>query len=85
MEPKWTAARPMPIFRRTFEINGKVQHAELRIAGLGQFELSLDGRPVGPRGLHQDWTNFSKTVTYQTYRRNVRSQSRDARDRRHAR
>jgi alpha-L-rhamnosidase len=60
-------SRPMPIFRRQFTVARKPVKAALRIAGLGQYELSLDGALLSPVGLHQAWTNYSKTVTCDTY------------------
>ena len=60
-------SRPLPIFRRTFRTTGKVAKAELRIAGLGQFEARLDGQVVGQSGLHEAWTDYSKTVRYESY------------------
>ncbi len=64
-------SRPMPVFRREFAVHGTVTRAELRIAGLGQFEARIgtqDGvRLVGPRGLHEAWTDYKKTVMYQSY------------------
>ena len=60
-------SRPMPIFRREFTVRSKPLKATLRIAGLGQYELFLDGSRVSPDGLHQAWTNYLKTVTYDSY------------------
>lgn len=64
-------SRPMPIFRKQFQVHGKVSHATLRIAGLGQFEATLgsskDVHAVGSPGLHQAWTDYKKTVTFETY------------------
>jgi alpha-L-rhamnosidase len=64
-------SRPMPVFRREFEVRGTVTRATLRIAGLGQFEVrigSKDGmRLATPRGLHEAWTDYRKTVMYETY------------------
>ncbi len=57
----------MPVFRREFQVKEKVTRAELRIAGLGQFEARLDGRLVGRPGLHGAWTDYGKTVEYETY------------------
>ena len=45
--------------------------ATLRIAGLGQYEARIgssdEGRPVAPHGLHQAWTDYRKTITYDSY------------------
>jgi len=60
-------SRPMPIFRREFTLREKVVKATLRIAGLGQYEVAIDGKSVAPSGLHQAWTDYRKTVTYESY------------------
>jgi len=60
-------SRPMPVFRREFLVRAKPVKATLRIAGLGQYEVSLDGRPLSSEGLHQAWTDYRKTVTYDSY------------------
>jgi alpha-L-rhamnosidase len=63
--------KPLPIFRRAFEVKGQVTKAELRIAGLGQFEARLGGKNgvqlVGAPGLHEAWTDYRKTVMYESY------------------
>ncbi len=64
-------SRPMPVFRREFAVHGRVARATLRIAGLGQYEARIgskaESRPVAPQGLHQAWTDYRKTVTYDSY------------------
>jgi alpha-L-rhamnosidase len=80
IEAPWSSARdgaevdgshPLPVFRREFEVRGEVSKAELRIAGLGQWQGWLGdaarAEPVGPAGLHQAWTDYRKTVTYESY------------------
>ncbi len=57
-------SRPMPAFRRQFTARPGLVSATLRIAGLGQYEASINGAAVAPNGLHQAWTNYRKTVTY---------------------
>jgi hypothetical protein len=57
----------MPVFRREFAVRQKPVKAVLRIAGLGQYEVSVDGGRVTPVGLHQAWTDYRKTVTYDSY------------------
>ena len=62
---------PMPMFRREFVVRGRVTKATLRIAGLGQYEARIGSKDrielVAPQGLHQAWTDYRKTVTYETY------------------
>src|ERR1039457_5823222 len=64
-------SKPMPVFRREFGVRQKPVKATLRIAGLGQYEARLGSgngmRLVAPRGLHQAWTDYRKTVTYESY------------------
>lgn len=58
--------RPMPVFRREFVLRDKPVKAELRIAGLGQYVATVNGVEVEPKGLHQAWTGYRKTVTFDT-------------------
>ena len=64
-------SKPMPVFRREFEVRGRVAKATLRIAGLGQYEARIGSKGgmnlVAPQGLHQAWTDYRKTVTFETY------------------
>jgi alpha-L-rhamnosidase len=64
-------SRPMPVFRREFTVRAKPVKATLRIAGLGQYEARIGSsggmRLVAPRGLHQAWTDYKETVTYESY------------------
>ncbi len=72
---KWIAAQPdletpqlqMPIFRRAVRLDEPVAHAVMEISGLGQYELSINGRKIGNAALTPAWTNFRKTVYYNTY------------------
>lgn len=60
-------SRPMPIFRREFRVQQKPVSAVLRIAGLGQWEVTVDGKSLLPgAGLHQSWTDYRKRVGYTT-------------------
>jgi len=60
-------SRPMPVFRREFDVRRKPVEAVLRIAGLGQYVATVDGVAVAPKGLHQAWTDYRRTVTYDTF------------------
>ena len=60
-------SKPMPVFRREFQLRQKPVEATLRIAGLGQYEARLNGKSIAPDGLHQAWTDYRKTVTFDRY------------------
>ncbi len=58
---------PLPVFRRDFKVRKPVASALLFVAGLGQYELHLNGRDVTDTVLHSGWTNYRKTVLYDTF------------------
>ncbi len=60
--------RPIvPLFRKEFEVGKKIKEATLFITGLGQYEASINGQKVGNSFLSPGWTNYDKTVLYNTY------------------
>ena len=61
---------PLPVFRREFTLKGPVVSALLFVSGLGQYEVRLNGADVTDTVLNPGWTNYRKTVSYDTY--NVR-------------
>ena len=69
---KWIAAQPdgaapglaMPIFRYDFRLERRISRAIAYISGLGQYELSVNGRRIGDAVLAPGWTNYRKTVFY---------------------
>jgi alpha-L-rhamnosidase len=62
------AAKPLPIFRRSFEIKAAaIRSAVVYVSGLGQYELRLNGKNVTNTVLNPGWTNYRKTVLYNTY------------------
>lgn len=72
---RWIAAQPdgadpglrMPLFRRTVRLDAPPAAAIAYVSGVGQYELSINGRKVGNRELSPGWTNFRKTVLYNAY------------------
>ena len=58
---------PLPIFRHEFSVAKPVLRATLFIAGLGQSETLLNGKPVTQALLTPGWSNYRKTVLYDTY------------------
>ena len=60
--------RPVvPLFRKEFEVAKKVREATLYISGLGHYEASLNGQKVGNSFLAPGWTNYDRTVLYNSY------------------
>ena len=72
---RWIAAQPdgatpsldMPIFRTTLRLAERPARAIAYISGLGQYELSVNGRKAGNRQLAPGWTNYRRTVLYNAY------------------
>ena len=60
-------AGPMPLFRKTFAISHRIKRAMLYATGLGQDELRLNGRKVSEDVLTPGWTDYRKTVDYDSY------------------
>lgn len=58
---------PMPLFRKSFLLAKPPKRAILHASGLGQDELRINGRKVGVDELTPGWTEYSKTVDYNSY------------------
>ena len=58
---------PLPLFRRGFQITKPVAQAFVCVSGLGQYELRLNGARVGGGVLQPGWTNYRKTILYNTF------------------
>ncbi|MBL9137949.1 MAG: glycoside hydrolase family 78 protein [Verrucomicrobiales bacterium] len=56
--------RPAPLLRRTFNVRAPVQRARIYISGLGYYDLSINGRPVGDRILDPGYTRYDRRVLY---------------------
>jgi hypothetical protein len=64
----WTeSAQPLPIFRKEFRVTGAVKSAIVLVSGLGEYELHLNGGNVTETVLNPGWTNYRKTVLYNTF------------------
>ncbi len=59
--------RPMPLFRREFRLDRPLARAIVSVCGLGQYALSVNGRRPTDSVLHPGWTDYRKTVLYDTY------------------
>ena len=65
--PDTTGTGPLPIFRREFGIPERVRKATLRISGLGQYEVHLNGRQVTDAVMNPAWSDYRKRIYYNTY------------------
>ena len=66
-ELRATLPPPLPVFRRDFSLRGPVSSALLFVSGLGQYEVRLNGAAVTDTVLNPGWTDYRKTVSYDTY------------------
>ncbi len=57
----------MPLFRRTFDLQKPIARAMLYVSGLGQDEVRVNGRKVGNDELTPGWSEYRKTVYYDSY------------------
>ncbi|HEV2487055.1 MAG TPA: family 78 glycoside hydrolase catalytic domain [Terracidiphilus sp.] len=57
----------LPLFRKSFRLAKPVTRALLYASGLGQDELRINGRKVGADELTPGWSEYHKTVYYDSY------------------
>ncbi|MGD9635079.1 MAG: glycoside hydrolase family 78 protein [Pirellulales bacterium] len=62
-----TGEQPLPIFRREFDVKGKVKRARAYITGLGYFELTVNGQKIGNHELDPGFTRYDRRVLYLTH------------------
>ena len=62
-----TLSRRSIILTKTFKVRKHIQKAELKICGLGFYELSLNGKRVGDSMFAPLWSDYDKTVFYNIY------------------
>ena len=67
----WDQADPLSrrsiILRRSFRPYKTVKQAELRICGLGFYEATINGVKVGESEFAPTWSDYDKTVFFNTY------------------
>jgi hypothetical protein len=67
----WIAAAdtnlPSIILRREFSVKPGLKRALANVCGLGQYEMSLNGKKVGDDFLSPGWTKYDKTCLYDTF------------------
>ncbi len=57
----------VPLFRKEFKMDKKLQSATLFITGLGQYEASVNGTKVSDAIFTPSWSNYDETVYYNAY------------------
>lgn len=71
VKEKWERADSMAsrsiIVRKEFDVTKKIADATAYICGLGHYELSLNGAKVGDGEFTPLWSDYDKTVYFNTY------------------
>lgn len=62
--PREQDGAALPVFRREFLLKRSPRQATLRIVGLGDYDLRVNGRRVTPTGINQPWSQYEKTLYY---------------------
>lgn len=57
----------LPQFRKEFECDGQIAGATVRICGLGQFDLFVNGQKVGDHFMDPAWTQYDREAAYVTF------------------
>lgn len=55
------------LLRKEFDVTPNLKRAVIHICGLGQYELDINGKKVGDYLLSPGWTEYRKTLLYDTY------------------
>ena len=70
-QAKWIGALdtnlPSLLLRHEFPVKSGLQRALVHVCGLGQYELTLNGKKVGADFLSPGWTKYDRTCLYDTY------------------
>ena len=60
-------ARQSIMLRKSFDTSKKIREVVIYVSGLGHYELSLNGRKVGRSEFAPLWTDYDKSVYFNTY------------------
>lgn len=55
------------LLRKEFSVEKKLVRAVMHVCGLGHYELTINGRKVGDQILAPGWSDYRKTVLYDSY------------------
>ena len=68
---KWQDTHPLSkrslMLRKEFTTDKKISDAVIYISGLGHYELTLNGKKLGESQFDPLWSDYDKTVYYNTY------------------
>lgn len=62
-----TLSRRSILLRKDFQLKEKVLKATVSIVGLGFYELTINGRKVGDASFAPLWSDYDKSIFYNTY------------------
>lgn len=62
-----TLSRKSLYLRKDFQLDKKLKEAIVYISGLGHYELSINGKKIGDSEFAPLWSDYDKTVYYNTY------------------
>ena len=65
--PTGSTAAPGLLLRREFTVNPNLVRAVMHVSGLGYYTLTVNGSPATQNLLEPGWTEYTKSVLYQTY------------------
>nr|WP_262902744.1 glycoside hydrolase family 78 protein [Flavobacterium hibisci] len=55
------------MLRKPFEVKKEIKEAVVYISGLGHYELTINGKKIGNSEFAPLWTDYDKTVNFNTY------------------
>ena len=58
---------PCPLFRKEFVLDRKPRTATLRIVGLGDYDVRVNGQRLAATGINQPWSQYEKTLYYRDF------------------
>ncbi|GLB49612.1 glycoside hydrolase family 78 protein [Neptunitalea lumnitzerae] len=64
-------ARQSILLRKSFKAKRNIKEAVIYVSGLGHYELTLNGQKIGNSEFAPLWTDYDKTVLYNTYELDV--------------
>lgn len=60
------------MLRKPFSVNKEIKEAVVYVSGLGHYELTINGKKIGNSEFAPLWTDYDKTVNFNTYELNAK-------------